>query len=295
MTGFDYISMMRELEKLPQMFSVEIFAQSILGKDIPIVRFGAGESAVLYVGAHHGSESITAALLTDFLSDAARHPKDRKTVGGVSWEYLLSHRKFFVIPMLNPDGVEYAIHGPDSENPLYERVLAMNGGNDFAHWQANARGVDLNHNYDAGFYEYKQLERERGIWNGAPTGFSGEYPESEPETAALARFLRASRNTLKGVLTLHTQGEEIFCGKVGAAYDKTAAICRQLERSTGYRRFEPSGSAAFGGLSDWCLATLHLPAFTLECGKGQNPLPMNLRGAIYERLRSAFFSFPLWL
>ena len=29
---------------------------------------------------------------------------------------------------------------------------------DFSHWQANARGVDLNHNYDSGFYEYKKIE-----------------------------------------------------------------------------------------------------------------------------------------
>lgn len=295
MKGFDHESMMRELEKLPPVFSVGTLARSILGKEIPIVGFGTGEHAVLYVGAHHGSESITAALLVDFLADAARLPGSGKTICGVSAEYLLSRRRFFVIPMLNPDGVEYATKGLNGENPLYERVLAMNGGEDFTHWQANARGVDLNHNYDAGFYEYKQLERERGLWNGAPTGFSGEYPESEPETAALARFLRASQGSVQGVLTLHTQGEEIFCGKPGETSAKTEAVCRLLERNTGYKRSEPTGSAAFGGLTDWCLSALGIPAFTLECGKGQNPLPMSGRGALYERLRTALFSFPLWL
>ena len=52
---------------------------------------------------------------------------------------------------------------------------------DFTHWQANARGVDLNHNYDAGFLEYKQIEAEQGILGGGPTRYSGECPESEPE------------------------------------------------------------------------------------------------------------------
>lgn len=297
MDGFDYENLMQELGKLPPSFSVGTLTHSILGREIPMVEFGRGESAVLYVGAHHGSESITAALLMDFLAEAARLWGNGRTVGGVGVDYLFSHRKFFVVPMLNPDGVEYAVHGPDAQNPLYERVLAMNGANgaDFTHWQANARGVDLNHNYDAGFAAHKRLERERGIWNGAPTGFSGEYPESEPETEALAGFLRVSARRVKGVLTLHTQGEEIFCGKPGNPTEKTAAVCRLLERSTGYRRAEPTGSAAFGGLTDWCLSYLEIPSFTIECGKGVNPLPMKLRGTLYERLRTALFCFPLWL
>ena len=46
----------------------------------------------------------------------------------------------------------------------------MNGGSeDFTRWQANVRGVDLNHNYDAGFDAYKQLEPSLGITGGGPT------------------------------------------------------------------------------------------------------------------------------
>lgn len=297
MDGYDHKDLMRELGELPPSFSIEALAHSILGRAIPVVEIGHGKEAVLYVGAHHGSESITAALLVDFLAELARLSGKGRTVGGIGVDYLLSHRKFFVVPMLNPDGVEYAVHGLDAQNPLYARVLAMNAasGTDLTHWQANARGVDLNHNYDAGFAAYKRMEREKGIFNGAPTGFSGEYPESEPETEALSRLLRASARRIRGVLTLHTQGEEILCGMPGDPVKKTESVCRLLERSTGYQRATPTGSAAFGGLTDWCLSCLAIPSFTLECGKGTNPLPMKLRGTLYERLRTALFCFPLWL
>mgnify|MGYP001540708298 CR=1 FL=1 len=68
--------------------------------------------------------------------------------------------------MLNPDGVDLHIGGMWEHFPLRERVLIMNGGSsDFESWQSNARGVDLNHNYNALFKEYKTLERERHIKN----------------------------------------------------------------------------------------------------------------------------------
>jgi g-D-glutamyl-meso-diaminopimelate peptidase len=77
--------------------------------------------------------------------------------------------------MLNPDGVDLQIKGIEAGGILSERLLKMNGREDFSHWQANARGVDLNHNYDAGFHEYKKLEKENDICAGA-TRYSGEYP-----------------------------------------------------------------------------------------------------------------------
>jgi g-D-glutamyl-meso-diaminopimelate peptidase len=86
-----------------------------------------------------------------------------------------------VIPMLNPDGVEYQIHGVEENNPLRERLLEMNDGSeDFSAWQANARGVDLNHNYDAGFAEYKQLEKEQNIKKARPRDIAVSVPKANP-------------------------------------------------------------------------------------------------------------------
>ena len=271
---------------------VSVLTRSILGRDIPLITLGKGKHAVLYVGAHHGMEGITCGVLLDFVADYIRQYEKRTTVYEYPMQYLYEERCIYIVPMLNPDGVEYATHGVGADNPLRERALKMNGGNDFSKWQANARGVDLNHNYDAGFMAYKKKEAEEGITGGAPTRYSGEYPESEPETAALCRFLRFQREEIRGIMTLHTQGEEIFCSCEDNLTAKTMSVGRVISRFTGYRLARPEGLAAFGGLTDWCISTLCRPSFTLECGKGKNPLPQAQRPLIYERLRRTLFSFP---
>lgn len=298
MKGFDYQALQDAMcawLQCPHAPEISVLGHSILGREIPLVRLGRGERAVLYVGAHHGMESITAGVLCDFVTEYLRRYEARATLYDIPMEYLWQERTVYVIPMLNPDGVEYAVNGVGEDNPLYARLLQMNGSKDFSHWQANARGVDLNHNYDAGFVEYKQKEREAGICNGAPTRYSGEYPESEPETAALCRWLRYHRERVQGVMTLHTQGEEIYatCGDKLTA--KTMAAGRMLSKCTGYRLARPEGLAAYGGLTDWCIEKLGRPSFTVECGKGENPLPPEVGTLLYEQMRRALFSFPLWV
>ncbi|MBR2721850.1 MAG: peptidase M14 [Clostridia bacterium] len=268
--------------------------KSILGVDIPYFILGEGKKEILYVGAHHGMEWITSLLLVRFLLDACELAERKKSIHQVPLEFLLERYTLYVLPMLNPDGVGYQIHGVDEANPLYGRLISMNGGStDFSRWQANARGVDLNHNYDAGFWEYKKIELDNGIENGAPTKYSGECPESEPEVAYLCNFIRFHEN-IQGILTLHTQGEEIFYQAGCVPSRKQERIAKELSALTDYRLSRTEGSACFGGLTDWCVQRLGLPSYTLECGKGENPLPLTQAVPIYARLRRALFRFPLF-
>ena len=55
------------------------------------------------------------------------------------------------------------------------------------------------------------------------------------------------------------------------------------------------GMAAYGGLTDWCIRSLQIPSFTLECGKGENPLPLEEYFCVYAALRQLFFEAPLLL
>ena len=291
----DFETLMSAIDKMSLQYNfltVLELGKSILGKSIPLLRIGRGRCSVLYVGAHHGMEWITSMILLNFTNELCQAYQQRKQVYRLSIPLLLEQYSLNVIPMLNPDGVDYQIHGISRENPLYARILSMNDGNtDFSHWQTNARGVDLNHNYNEGFREYKQLEAEQGIPCGAPTRYSGQEPESEPEVRAICDYIRFQKE-LRLVLSLHTQGEEIYCKSQGRMIPGTQSAMERLTSMTGYRQAEATGLAAYGGLTDWCIAKQRIPAATIECGKGVNPLPISDFFQIYARLREALFLAP---
>lgn len=293
----DYKTLMNTLQIFSDRYpfvGITYMGTSVLGRGIPMVTMGAARGkcrSVLYVGTHHGMEHITSAVLLRFINDYCEAVDSVGRVYGVSIDNLFRCRTVHVIPQLNVDGADLQINGADG-CILRDRLIAMNGGEDFSRWQANARGVDLNHNYDAGFAEYKKLEEELGIDGGCATRFSGEAPESEPETASLTALLRYS-DEIRGVLALHTQGEEIYASSGGEQLRGMGAAARLMSSMTGYRLAEPEGCAAYGGLTDWCIRKLRLPSFTLECGKGENPLPYEQLDDIYSKMRELLFSFPL--
>lgn len=294
--NIDHENMMRVLEVLSERYeelAVTSLGKSIFGREIPLLQLGSGRKKVLYIGAHHGMEGMTAALLLRFVNEYLELCRTGSVVDKVPIRALNEARSICVIPMLNPDGVEYAVNGVSEDNPMLERVISMNGGNrDFSHWQANARGVDLNHNYNAGFEDYKRLEGELGILGGSPTRYSGEYPESEPEVAYLCNFVRFTGD-FSLALTLHTQGEEIYYTSGGYCPANAERIGRYLAGLCEYQLSKPEGPAAYGGFTDWFVREFDRPSFTVECGKGENPLPFSDFPMTYLRIRKMLFMAPM--
>lgn len=282
----DYATLMAAVRILVEVYpslSFTYLTESVMGKGIPLLRLGEGEKEIYYIGTHHGAERITAAVLLRFVAELCALYTAGLPACGMNLAYILKTRSLVILPMLNVDGADIAANGAPRDGLLFSRLVTMNGSEDFTLWQANARGVDLNHNYDAGFSAYKKIEAELGIMGGAPTRFSGESPESEPESGALVNFLRFNRPT--ALMTLHTQGREIY-----GSVDTPAA--KRLALLTGYKLSVPEGAAAYGGLADYCIEKLCIPAFTLECGLGENPLPQSDLPLLYAELREALFTFP---
>ena len=291
---FDHASLedaVKELTYRYDFIDVSTLAYSILGKSIPLITLGKGEKSVLYIGSHHGMEWISSAILIRFINEYCEEYKRGGQIFGISTRFLNEARKIYIVPMLNPDGVEYSIHGVCRDHILYDRLVKMNDGcEDFTKWQANARGVDLNHNYNSGFEEYKLLERELGIFGGARSKFSGENSESEPETSALCNFVRFQGPEM--VITLHSQGEEIYYTSGERCAPNSLSVGQIISRMTGYKLSKPEGTAAYGGFTDWFIQEFDKPSFTIECGKGENPLPFSDFDKIYMRLRKMLFVAP---
>lgn len=280
------------LESRYNFLSVTSIGESVLSKKIFMLTLGneKADKSVLYVGAHHGSEWITTLVLLRFINELCEYYSQRKQPFGININTLFSNRCLKIIPQLNPDGVDIQINGVSQNNVLYDRLTKMSG-EDFSHWQSNARGVDLNHNYNAGFEEYKRLEAENLIFAG-PTRFSGAYPFSEPETAAISSLLKFD-STVRMVLSLHSAGEEIYCSSGPSVTEKIINIGKKLSAVSGYKLGTPEGLAAFGGLTDWVIGELGIPSFTIECGKGQNPISCNRYFEIYAAVREMLMIAPL--
>lgn len=294
----DYRAMLTRLDHLIRansFISASYIGSSLAGRPIPLITLGSEKAAtsVLYVGCHHGMEWITTDMLLNFAEDYAAAYCQNGSICGIKLRRLYESVCIYLVPMLNPDGAELQIHGKDQKNPLTERLSKMSGG-DFSHWQANGRGVDLNHNYNALFDEYKLLEKAEGIFGGSPTRYSGEYPESEPETGSLCNFIRFS-GKISMIMTLHSQGEEIYYTSGGKIPPDGERIARTLSRLSGYELAKPEGMASYGGLTDWFIREFDLPSFTIECGKGENPLPASDAPVIYMKLRDMLFTAPILL
>ncbi len=293
----DHKSLLERLKDLANnndIIKLSYIGKSILDKEIPLITLGdvTAKKSVLYVSTHHASENVTTSVLLQFIKEYASAYYGSNQISAINIKNLFKMRKIYIVPMLNPDGVEYRLNGISHDNPIRDRVIAYNEGEDFTKWNANARGVDLNHNYNASFDEYKIYEKINDITPGK-TKYSGEYAESEPEVQALTNLIRFTGEELKGILTLHTQGEEIYYKSNGKIVPNTEIISRHVSRMCAYPLCDTEGSASYGGLTDWAIRELNLPSYTLECGKGENPLNIKQANSIYARLRELLFTFPI--
>ena len=283
-----YGDMMAFLERFGEGVTVSTIGRSLLGREIPMISLGRGRRCCVYVGALHAMEWHTALILLRFAEELADWQAEDHFRYGLDPRFVLSGRRICIVPMLNPDGVELLHGGLAEGGVLTERLRKMQPSGDFSHWQANARGVDLNHNYNAGFDEYRRLAAGLGYAEPGATRYPGEFPESEPETQAICGFLR-SIGGARLLLALHTQGEEIYWDYNGYAPGAQLQTARVLARYCGYSVARPDGAASYSGLKDWALLEFGPLAYTVECGRGQNPLPAADTPHIYARLRRMLF------
>ena len=183
------------------------------------------------------------------------------------------------VPMVNPDGNVLALMGAEGFSNR-EYLLGLNGGSeDFRLWKANARGVDLNDNFDA-----KWGEGAKNVRTPASENYIGERPFSEPETAALAAF--TERVNPLFTLSYHAKGREIYYdfGQTGNVMRRDKAIAEYAASVTGYSLIHGTRGSC-GGFKDWCVSKLGIPSLTLELvsDKYSHPLPNESIKEDFER------------
>ena len=174
----------------------------------------------------------------------------------------------YILPVINVDGVALCLDGVDSAGAMADNLLELNRSTDFSQWKANARGVDLNVNFDARWGTGKQ-----NVLNAGAQNYIGSAPNSEPETRSLIAFTEQINPDV--TLSFHSKGEVIFWDfhQSPSALVRDKKIGKILAKSTGYR-LRRSGVSA-GGYKDWCIEHLGIPAYTIEVGSESIPHPIN--------------------
>ena len=258
--------------------------KSVLGRKIPVLCLGKPGGAVLFVGATHGSEWLTSLVLLRFFDELCTAVEKGEKFFGTSPGIAVAKRGIAVIPVLNPDGVEINLMGEKAAFSSAKQIERLSKG-DYKSWNANAKGVDINHNFGAGWEILRKEERKNGIFGPSPRQYGGPRPFSEPETRAVCGF--CSTFDIKRLWSFHSQGEEVFW-YYGA---KTPMISRDIAEefceACGYKMSMPTGMASHGGLKDWYIEKFGRPGFTVEIGKGKNPLPVEDLEEIYKKLLPA--------
>lgn len=269
---YDYKKFNADVDVLMQNYkNTEVFSigKSVMEKDILCVKIAGGKKKLFLSGAYHGLEYLTAAFLMRFLKNFAA----RLEAGDKEIRELAKCVSLYAVPMVNPDGVDIAVNGLDITDPYHRALISMVGIHSFnSVWQANARGVDINHNYDAGW----KMVVERP----SPSKYGGEYAESEPETRAVTEFVR--NGDFDMLLAFHSQGSEIYYDFDGMTGRRSEEIAEKMAQESGYAVRKPVGTASFGGCKDWFIKEFGREGFTIEMGHGKNPLPMKMLDEVYD-------------
>ena len=189
---------------------------SVEKRPIIIYQFGAGQhERMIVAGIHGGDEWNTIDLADELIVYLQDHPE--AIPAGVT---------LYILRSLNPDG-EAKGHSPDG--------------------RVNHNGVDLNRNWSE---NWKAEWNRAGCWNERPTT-GGAFPNSEPETQALANFLLGRR--VEALISYHSAGLGIFPSGDPSDPD-SARLAEELSKVSGYA-YPPAntGCEYTGTLPDWAL------------------------------------------
>ena len=244
--------------------------KTFLGRSIYAFEIGCGSPKIIAQYAIHAREHITYFLALKHL------------------ESLLHSRLFgggtvYIIPVVNVDGVALCLDGVDSAGMVADNLIELNRGTNFSLWKANARGVDLNVNFDA-----RWGNGAKNVTSAGPENYIGSSPNSEPETRALIEFTKNINPDL--TLSFHAKGEVVYWDfhQKGAARFRGKKIGRIIADSTGYR-LVVSGKST-GGYKDWCIQNLGIPSYTIEVGAEnlRHPIGLERLPQIYYKTSTIF-------
>ncbi len=285
MTAERNIATILALTKRYPFLRSEELTKTAYGRPIRTLVLGNGPRRVLYTAGHHANEWIAVPILLKFAEDFAEALESGGKIYGVSAADLAGTATIYMVPMVNPDGVDLVTGGIRPGEEQYEdaRRLAANYPQiPFPEgWKANLLGVDLNLNYPAGWLQARENKFSQGYTRPGPRDYVGKAPLDQIESRTLAGYTETVNP--ERVLAFHSQGEEIYWQYRDIFVIGAKALGERLAQVSGYTLAETPFLSAFAGFKDWFINFFRRPGYTVEVGKGKNPLPISDFPGIYAK------------
>ncbi len=289
---YDYYEMQEDLAELvnlyPDKISLKSIGKSEEGRDMTVAVVGNpnSENRIFISAAIHAREYMTAALAMAQIEYLLSHGDTISSIGEVTISQMLDDVCICFLPFTNPDGAYIVTSGkiPDEFKKRYGSSYA-------AKWKANAKGVDLNANFDADWESYGGAYGSKK--EPSYMSYKGTAPESASESRAVADYIRSEN--FDTVLSYHTTGSYIYASykKYTETNDKSNKIARYIAGRSGYV-IAPQSSTSTAGLKDWCIK-IGIPSVTVEFGTASTPLMLRDFDNIWARTKDIPYLAYLWV
>ncbi|NIM92082.1 MAG: hypothetical protein GTO17_14180 [Candidatus Aminicenantes bacterium] len=244
----------------PQLAKVFAIGSSLEGRNIYALKISdnvdldEAEAEVFFVGCHHAREWISVEipyLLAKYLVENYESDPAIKS--------LVNRSEIWVVPLLNPDGLEYSIHF----YRYWRKNRRDNGGGSY--------GIDLNRNYS---YNWG-FDNEGSSSNPFSNTYRGSAAFSEPETQAVRDFFQ--QRSIQALITYHSHGQVILypwgytsnpAPKDELLEEIAAEMSERMEAVKGnIYQYGQAGESLYltnGDTTDWAFGTYGIPSYTFE-------------------------------
>jgi g-D-glutamyl-meso-diaminopimelate peptidase len=218
-----------------------VIGRSVEGREIEAYTYGQGDTHLLFAGGIHGGYEWNSVLLAyKFMDYLEANP-----------DLLPQNLTLTIIPSVNPDGI-FRVVGKEGrfrvEDVSSDQQVLVAG-------RLNAQDVDLNRNFDCKW-------QAKSTWRDQPVS-GGAKVFSEPEAVALRDFVLKHR--IAGAIFWHSQASAVYASECErGVLPKTLELMNTYSKASGYKAVASFDSYSVTGDAEGWLASLNIPAITVE-------------------------------
>lgn len=124
--SYNYSLMSQNLTILNRTYpflNIQTVGNSVLGKNIYVVKLGKGTKKIFYSSSIHANEWITSVLLMKFIEDYCIAYNNNSRLYGYSVRRLFNSVSIYIMPLVNPDGVDLVTDNLNKSSPAYLNAL----------------------------------------------------------------------------------------------------------------------------------------------------------------------------